>query len=266
MSPFFPKRLTLGEISDQPWCPQVIRDAVTDFLQYSTNNWGQYTHLLPTLCYFLQRTKSRRVIDLCSGGSGPWPTLYGTIIRTFGESFRIILTDRYPNLTAFRRARDLSGGLIDFREEALDACGLPEDLTGFRTLFGSFHHFPDIQAKKILQEAVDSGDGIGIFEMTDRRLITVLAMLTSPFFVLLHTPKIRPFRWSRLLLTYLFPIIPLVIMVDGVISCLRSYTPTEMADLAASLTGAPYDWETRELQVPSSPFPLIYLIGCPKPS
>jgi len=263
-SPVFPKRLTIGEISDQPWCPRVIRDAVTDFLQYSTIRWGQYTHLLPTLCYFLQRTKSRRVIDLCSGGGGPWPSLYGTISRAFGESFRIILTDRYPNLTAFRLARDLSGGIIDFREEPLAASDFPDELAGFRTLFGSFHHFPAVQAQKILQEAVDSGCGIGIFEMTDRRLLTVAAMLTAPFFVLLHTPKIRPFRWSRLLLTYLFPIIPLVITMDGIISCLRSYTPAEMAAMTASLTGTPYDWEIRELMAPNSPFPLISLIGCPR--
>ncbi|OQX17639.1 MAG: hypothetical protein BWK76_10075 [Desulfobulbaceae bacterium A2] len=266
MSPVSSRRFSLGEICDQPWCPQVIRDAVTDFLQHSTNAWGQYTSLLPTLCYFLQKTKSQRVVDLCAGGGGPWPTLYRTIRRAFGASFRIILTDRYPNHAALRLVSDASCGSIVFREEALDACGLPVDLTGFRTLFGSFHHFSDVQAKRILQDAVDSGNGIGVFEMTNRQAVTVLTMLTAPFFVWLHTPKIRPFRWSRLLLTYLFPLIPLVVMVDGIISCLRSYTITEMTELTASLAGAPYEWEIRELSAPRSPFPLIYLIGTPKPS
>jgi hypothetical protein len=260
-----PKRLPLGEIHDQPWCPRVIRNSVTDFLQYSTNHWGQYTPLLPTLCYFLQRVEARRIVDLCSGGSGPWQRLYGTIGRAFGESFRILLTDRYPNLAAFRLARDLSGGIVDFREEPLDACALPDGLSGFRTLFGSFHHFPPAQAKGVLQDAVDSGQGIGIFEMTDRKSATVLAMLTTPFFVLLHTPKIRPFRWSRIFLTYLLPVIPLIVMVDGIASCLRSYTVEELTELTGSLTGAPYDWEIRKLGSPSSPFPIIYAIGCPKP-
>lgn len=134
------KRLPLGEITDQPWCPKVIRNAVTDFLQYSINHWGQYTPLLPTLCYFLQRVDSHHI----------------------GESFRIVLTDRYPNLAAFRLAHNLSGGVIEFREEPLDAGDLPEGLTGFRTLFSSFHHFPPAQAKRVLQNAVDSGQGIGI--------------------------------------------------------------------------------------------------------
>ena len=259
------KRLPLGEIHDQPWCPMVIRNAVTDFLQYSSNRWEQYTPLLPTLCYFLQRVDARRIVDLCSGGSGPWQRLYGTIGRAFGESFRIVLTDRYPNLAAFRLARDLSGGVVDFREEPLDACALPEGLSGFRTLFGSFHHFSPGQARGVLQDAVDSGQAIGIFEMTDRRGISLPAMLTTPFFVLLHTPKIRPFRWSRLLLTYLLPIVPLIVMVDGIVSCLRSYTIEELAELTGSLTGDTYDWEIRRLRSPSSPFPIIYAIGCPKP-
>lgn len=260
-----PKRLPFGEIHDQPWCPQVLRNAVTDFLQYSTNHWRQYLPLLPTLCYFLQRAEARCIVDLCAGGSGPWQRLAGTMRRAFGESFRIVLTDRYPNLAAFQLAREFSGGVIDFRAEPLDACALPAGLTGFRTLFGALHHFSPAQAQRILQDAVDAGQGIGIFEMTERRGATLLAMLTAPFFVLLHTPKIRPFRWSRLFLTYLLPVIPLVVMVDGIVSCLHSYSPEELTELTASLTGSPYDWEIRRVNSPTSPFPIIYAIGCPTP-
>ena len=161
--------------------------------------------------------------------------------------------------------RDSSDGVINFREEPLNACVFPKELSGFRTLFSSFHHFNADQAKSILQDAVDSGQGIGIFEMTNRRSVTLLAMLVVPFIVLFHTPKIRPFCWVRLLLTYLLPILPLIIMLDSIISCLRSYTNNELETLTASLTGAPYNWEIRELKSPKSPFPIIYAIGCPKP-
>ena len=99
--------------------------------------------------------------------------------------------------------------------------------------------------------------------VTDRRGASLLAMLTTPFFVLLHTPKIRPFSWSRLCFTYLLPVVPLIVMIDGVVSCLRSYTTGELAELTGSLTGAPYDWEIRQLDSPKSPFPIIYAIGCP---
>lgn len=258
------KRLQLGEIHDQPWCPGAVRNGVTDFLQYSTNYWGQYTPLLPTICYFLQRSAACQIVDLCSGGSGPWQKLQGTMGRAFGENFRIVLTDRFPNMAAFRQAQDLSNGTVTFREEPIDACALPKGLPGFRTLFGAFHHFSPDKARALLQDAVDSGQGIGIFEMTDRRLITLLTMLTAPFFVLFHTPKISPFSWSRLFLTYLIPVIPLVVLLDGIISCLRSYSPEEMEEMTGSLTGPAYEWEIRSVSSPASPFPVMYTIGCPK--
>lgn len=258
------KRLQLIEIQDLPWCPAAIRDGVTDFLRFSTNRGGHYAALLPTLCYFIGRLEAPRVIDLCSGGSGPWQRLYPIIARTSGDAFRIILTDRYPNLAAFRQARELSGGIIDFREEPLDAGAVPPELTGFRTMFGSFHHFPPRQARQVLQNAVDCRQGIGIFEMTERHPVALLTMLTAPLFVLLLTPAIRPFRWSRLLLTYLLPVIPLVVLIDGLVSCLRTYSPAELAELTGSLAGAPYDWEIRKSRSPGSLFPVLYAIGCPR--
>lgn len=256
-------RLPFGEIADQSWCPRVIRNYLTDFLQFSINQTGQYIPVVPRLFYFMQRGGDQHIVDLCSGGSGPWLRIYGIFSRAIGESFRIVLTDRSPNLDAFGYAHKVSKGKIVFREEPFDICGLPIGLIGFRTLFGSFHHFTPVQAKQILQDAVDSGQGIGIFEMTDRSVLSVLGMISAPLFVLLHTPKIKPYRWSRYFFTYILPVVPLVVMLDGVMSCLRSYSIEELVAMTGSITGENYDWEIRKLRSPFSPFPIIYVLGSP---
>src|SRR6266567_157813 len=258
------KRRQLIEIHDQDWCPRAVRDGVTDFLQYAANHWNYYAAVLPTICYFLDRLKVPRVIDLCSGGGGPWPGICHIVAGPASGSFRVILTDKYPNLTAFQLARERSGGLIDFREEPVDASALPRDLCGFRTMFSSFHHFPPAEARAILQDAVNCRQGIGIFEMTGRDAATILRMFTSPFSVMRLAGSIRPFRWSRLLLTYLIPLIPLVVLIDGIVSCLRTYTIPELTELTRSLSGAPYDWEIRKVRSPGAPFPLLYAIGWPR--
>ena len=260
------KRLQLIEIHDQPWCPRIVRDAVTDFLQYTTNYWGYYTALLPTICYFIQKLDAPRIVDLCSGGCGPWQQLYRTIAKFSGDSFRIVMTDRYPNQAAFRQARDMSGGILDFREEPVDAGAIPAELNGFRTMFGSFHHFPPPVARKVIQNAVDCRQGIGIFEMTDRNAKTIMKMLMSPLFVFLQTPMIRPFRVSRILLTYLVPIIPLVVLIDGIVSCFRTYTLPELAEMTGALDGVAYNWEMKKICSPGSPFPVHYAIGYPRES
>ncbi|HXM61951.1 MAG TPA: hypothetical protein VN950_13935, partial [Terriglobales bacterium] len=77
---------------------------------------------------------------------------------------------------------------------------------------------------------------------------------------------IRPFRWSRLLWTYLIPVIPLVLLFDGVVSCLRTYRPQELREMVEKLKppSCQYQWEIGELA--GGKMPVTYLIGYPKVS
>ena len=88
---------------------------------------------------------------------------------------------------------------------SVDAASVPECLSGFRTIFSSFHHFPDAVARDVLGDAVRCGDGFAMAEVTSRTLRAFATILLMPVFVWILTPRMRPFRWSRLLLTYLVP-------------------------------------------------------------
>ena len=113
--------------------------------------------------------------------------------------------------------------------------------------------------RTILRDAADRGVGFAAFEATRRNAPAILVTLLSPLAVLLATPLIRPFRLSRLLLTYLVPLIPLVVLWDGIVSCLRTYTPAELRALAPALDD--YQWTAGE--VGKGPVPVTYLIGVP---
>ena len=136
-------------------------------------------------------------------------------------------------------------------------------MNGFRTFFTSFHHFDPDNARQILQDAVAKQTGIGIFEVTQRSSLAILWMILVPLVVWVVTPFIQPFSWKRLVLTYLFPIIPLAIAWDGLVSCLRSYSPEELRDLLGSFK-ADYEWQIGEVRGPLSPVPVTYLIGLPR--
>ena len=43
------RRLHLFEILDQPWCPKVVRDGATDFLEHITNFADIYAPVRPLL-------------------------------------------------------------------------------------------------------------------------------------------------------------------------------------------------------------------------
>ena len=82
--------------------------------------------------------------------------------------------------------------------------------------------------------------------------------------VMLSTPWIRPFRWSRLFFTYLLPLVPLLCLWDGVVSQLRAYTPTEMLKIAEDSGVEGYRWQAEKISHPSLPLRLTYLVGHPK--
>ncbi len=255
------RRLHLLEIEDQPWCPAVLRDAATDFLQFMIVVTDTYLPAVPLLRSALERAGTRQVVDLCSGGGGPWASLLPRL-DTPDEPVQVRLTDRYPNQEAFERARERTGGRLAVHPDPVDATALPAGLTGFRTLFTAFHHFRPEAARAILADAVRGGQGIGVFEATQRSAASLFATALSPLLVLLVTPFIRPFRWSRLLFTYLIPLVPLLVLFDGLVSCLRTYTPRELRAMADSLDARGYTWEIGAAKG-RGPAPVTYLIGIP---
>jgi hypothetical protein len=251
------------EIHDQPWCPNSLRDVVTDTLQFVWNFFDFYEPIVPRLRHALQEAGTRRVVDLCSGGGGLWLRL----VREFEdeERFRvnICLTDKFPNSNAFEHAKNSSHTRVASHAGPVDATRVPTGLEGFRTLFTSFHHFPPEGARGILQDAVEHHQGVGIFEVPKRDWLTILLVLFMPVMAFASVPFIRPFRWSRLLWTFPIPVGPFVLWFDGVISCLRAYTPPELLELARGLSQDGYHWEAGEERKRRVPVAVTYLIGYP---
>ena len=256
------KCLHLIEIEDQSWCPRPVRDAATDFLQFALAATNPYAAMIPILAAVLQRTGTRRIVDLCSGAAGPWLWLHALLVE-MGVSVSVSLTDKYPNLEGFERASRLTNQIISSHPQPVDPTQVLADLLGLRTMFTAFHHFRPEQACAVLADAVRNRQGIAVFEATQRRPFALLLTLLAPLVVLIVTPVIRPFRWSRLLWTYLPPLVPLVTLFDGLVSCLRTYSAKDLHDLAASLGTNDYQWEIGTAKSETAPMPITYLIGVP---
>jgi hypothetical protein len=258
------RRLQFIELHEQPWLPSSLRHGITDVLQFGLSRFRAYAPIAQLLQNALRSSRSRSIVDLCSGGGGPWLELSRGLERDAHAPLHIVLTDKYPNLGAFQFAAAASENHIGFCPDSVDATNVPADLKGFRTIFTSFHHFRPEKARAVLQNAVDAGQGIGIFEVTRRAPATIGLMFLWALTPFVLTPWIRPFRWSRLLWTYLLPIIPMVLLCDGVVSCLRTYRPLELQEIIAKLTATEYHWELGEHSRTPGGMPITYLIGFPR--
>jgi hypothetical protein len=257
------RRIQFFEIHEQPWFPSSLRDFVTDALQSGLELLKAYAPIEPKLRSALDSAESRNVVDLCSGGGGPWLDLSQRLNRD-ARSVQIRLSDKYPNLRAFRKAGALYGKLFTYDSDPVDAMKVPCGRMGFRTIFSSYHHFPPDEARAVLQDAVDAGEGIGIFEVTRRALLTIALMVPWALLVFVSTLRIRPFRWSRLFWTYFIPVIPFVVLFDGVVSCLRTYRPEELREIIGGLIGSEYEWSVGEHLGPGGIIPISYVIGHPR--
>lgn len=257
------RRLHLLEIADQSWCPSAVRDGCVEYLQFMGDVGKVYAPVVPHLAEALRQSGGTLVVDLGAGAGGPWRSLLPAL-ATVGQSPRVRLTDRHPNRAAFDRIARDTAGAVTGDPRPVDAAAVPEDLHGLRTIFSALHHFRPDEVRAVLRDAVARGECIAAFEATRRDARAILLMGLTPLFVLLATPFVRPFRWSRLFWTYVLPAIPLVTIFDGVVSCLRVYTTDELRALTRDLGGddaGDYTWEAGETG--SGPIPLTFLVGAP---
>jgi len=252
--------MQLVEIHDRNWFPGFLREQVTDFLQALLNVVRAYQPIVHRLRQALARDGGGQVLDLCSGAGGPWSWLYGALERDGLAPIEVCLTDYYPNVAAFERARATSHNRVHFCEVPVDARCVPSSLDGFRTFFSSFHHFQPQEARAILQDAVDRKRGIGVFEVPGRYPLTFLLVFLIPIATLLIAPFVRPFKWSRLLWIYLVPVVPFVLFFDGIVSCLRTYSPQELRELTGQLAADGYRWDIG-VDKKFGRAPVTYLIG-----
>jgi len=258
-------RLYLFEFEDQAWLPNVIRDGLTGCLNIIEEKGRLYTPIVPRLRAALKELKCEKIVDLCSGSGGPWKYMIDCLADSETSSLEVLLSDKFLSFNILKLDSSQTSRL-GFAPYPVDATKVPKQLTGLRTLFGSFHHFRPEEAVGILQDAVKCGEGIALFEMTRRNWLSVMQILfLAPIAALLYVPSIKPFRWLRLILTYLVPLIPFMLAFDGIVSCLRTYSLEELQTMVRKVReNNLYNWEIGMEKCRRVPGGITYLIGCPK--
>jgi hypothetical protein len=260
-------RIQLFEFTDLPWYPQTFRSMQTDYLQFAASLGSGHKNLIPLFQKALRQAKTANVIDLCSGGAGPWVNLKKQLEEN-GIPVTVQLTDKFPNPESIKRISSGSNPGIEYLPDSIDAADVPERLLGMRTLFEGFHHFRPEQARRILRDAQAKGRAIGVFEASLIPPFGIILLILSPVITfltyLLATPFIRPFKLSRMIWTYLLPVVPLATCWDGVISLLRVYSVEELNELVAPIRKEDYVWETGRASTGTPVFAFTYILGYPK--
>lgn len=260
------KRIHLFEFTDLSWYPQTFRRMQTDYLQFAASLGSGHESLVPLFARALQFAGTMEIVDMCSGGAGPWVRLQEQL-RQSGLPVKVKLTDKFPNPEAVHKWPDGAEQGIEYLLEPVDATKVPAHLKGMRTLFEGFHHFRPEQARGILQDALEKRVALGIFEASLKPPSGPILLILSPLITLISyfllTPLIKPRSLSRFFWTYLVPIVPLATCWDGIVSLLRVYSVQELNELVATLPTNEYNWETGQASTGTPVFVFTYLLGYP---
>ena len=246
------KRFQLFEIADQNWCPSFIRRSVATFLAAVASRTNIYLPTLGVVKRALGQARTRTIVVLCAGSGGG----IIDVAKALSPDTKIVLTDIVPDTSFVGNSLTMV-----YDPRSIDARSVPADLKGARLIYGSFHHFSPSDAKAILDAAVRNAEPIAIFEATERSFRGMATCLLIPILVLLVMPLMRPVRILSLLLTYLIPILPLIMLWDGLVSSLRSYTQAEMQEFVENLNS--HKWEIGVLAGPHRER-ISYLLGIPR--
>jgi hypothetical protein len=254
------RRVDLPEIEDWQGCPTWVRDAMTGYLQGVIEMSRPYAAVTGHLAALLRESKTSSIVDLASGGGGPWPFLLNEL-RGEGVEAHVTLTDLKPNLQAAEGLEGARG--VTYRREPVSALAIPPSLSGVRTMFTGLHHFERQELGTILRNVQEARVPFLAAEATHRSTRGILVTFLIPVLVLLLMPWVRPRRTVPLVLTYLPPILPLLVWWDGLASTLKTYRTEELESLVAEIREPEYDWSVQEICVPKAPIPVTLLVGRP---
>jgi len=239
----------LFEFTDQPWFPQILRQYVTDYLHFVIIKAGIYEPAVPILKEVIIKSGIGEITDLGSGSGGGVDLVQKKLSKECGRIINVTLTDKYPNPVLYEAMSKNSDGGLRYLNESVDAMHVPGNIKSIRTLFSAFHHFKTDDAKLVINDAVENKAPICIFEGAGKTVKDFLGILLfTPLIFAIITPFMKPFKLSRLLFTYIIPIVPFATTWDGLVSILRMHTPDDMLKMAKEAGGENYVWKAGQIK------------------
>ncbi len=228
-------RLHLFEFMDLEFFPASMRRRMTDCLRDVEAFTGLFNWAVPLIVELLGASGRRSIVDLGTGSGGPIVRLFPKLVAA-GALDDLVLTDLYPNLEAIVAQPGLR-----YDPRSVDASAVPNDLHGLRVLCNSFHHMPPDLARAVLADAHAKGEPLLVLEALNRDPFAMVASVAVAVMAWILMPFLQRFDVGSALLWWLVPVVPVLLVWEGVVSCLRCYTRGEFGRMVATLPGATYE-------------------------
>lgn len=236
--------MRLFEFGDLSWIPGWYHVNLRKYLIFFYRVFGYFRLWVPATAAFIEHTQADAYVELGSGGGETLRLVVSELPPELIANRRFILTDIHPVPDFVERINREPGSSFVYFPEPVDASAIPEPLRHPRIFINSFHHFSPVEAHRILDSSLREGQAVLILEYVRNSPLGYLSMLTGPLVVWLTLPFVvsRQQLPIMLVVTYLLPIFPLMMLWDGFVSCRRAYRQKSLQSMLADL---PYPVELR---------------------
>jgi hypothetical protein len=219
----------IKELEDLEGFPMLLRQFQADFIGSMTTWLRLYRPLIPLLQPMVDRLP--RITDLCTGSGLPAIQMH----RQLRGISLTLLTDKFP------RPVEVGNGIQTW-DASLDVLTFQTEPNCIYTMYNAFHHFTPQQQVQLLQKMAAGRVPFLFTEILSPGIFDLIKIIVvTTFGQLLTTPFIRPFRWDRLLFTYLLPVNLFTVLYDGVVSVFRAHPLSHYHKLTAIVPATDYE-------------------------
>ncbi|MEM7372297.1 MAG: hypothetical protein AAF587_27005 [Bacteroidota bacterium] len=226
------KRKQVPQLINQGWFPKHLKQLMFEFMSWFVSKVHAAKPFMPVIEQGLQHTSNHHLIN---------------IDRKMGAGIETLI----PHLPESVTVENIPLSEMQTEEE------------GLYTMINSFHQFAPAEARTFLSQIARKKHPLAILEGNNDSLWQLVGMtIILPMTILLTAPIVRPFRPSRLLFTYLIPILPIASLLDGFLALFKLYAPKDLDQLVSTIQVPGYMWESGKRDNGRGG-KIMYLLGYP---
>lgn len=227
------KRHHVPQFTNQTWFPQYLKNCIFEFMTWFVGKTRAAHPFLPVIKRGLEKTSNSTIINIDS---------------QLGAGFETV----QPLLDKNVVVKNIL--LKDFEAKEI----------GLYLSVNAFHQLKVHEAKDLLTQIAESRNPVAIVEGNNDSLWQVVGMTVFvPLTILLTAPFVKPFRFGRLIFTYLIPILPIITLIDGFLALFKLYAPVDLDELTDSIAVNNYKWESGKMDNGRGG-KIMYLLGYPQ--
>lgn len=224
------KRRHVPQFTNQTWFPTYLKQCIFEFMTWFVGKVQAAKPFMPVIDEGLSHTSSHQIVVIKSNFGAGFETL-----KPFLDTSITIQETSFENLETKHN--------------------------GLYVSVNSFHQLRPKDAKNLLETIAENGHSIAVLEGNNDSLWQVVGMtIFVPLTVLLTAPFVKPFRFGRLIFTYLIPILPIITLIDGFLALFKLYAPIDLDELTSSISIKNYEWKSGKMDN-NRGGKIIYLLG-----